>query len=45
MSKLCWAYKVILPEMVREIADSDYNEVCRDSMVKKAGFQCYEYNE
>jgi GDPmannose 4,6-dehydratase len=30
---------------VREMVDADYASAQRDSLVKEAGFQAYDYNE
>jgi GDPmannose 4,6-dehydratase len=43
--KLGWTPKTTLPELVREMVQSDYSAARRDSMVKLAGFQAYDYNE
>jgi GDPmannose 4,6-dehydratase len=43
--KLGWTPKTALPELVREMVQSDYSAARRDSMVKLAGFQAYDYNE
>jgi GDPmannose 4,6-dehydratase len=43
--KLGWTPTVSLPELVREMVDSDYTAAQRDSLVKQAGFQAYDYNE
>ena len=32
-------------ELVREMVESDYTSAKRDSMVKLAGFQAYDYHE
>ncbi len=44
-NKLGWTPKTALPELVREMVQSDYSAARRDSMVKLAGFQAYDYNE
>jgi GDPmannose 4,6-dehydratase len=43
--KLGWEPTVTLPELVREMVAADYNAAQRDSLVKSAGFQAYDYNE
>jgi len=44
-SKLGWTPTTTLPELVREMVDADYAAARRDSLVKLAGFQAYDYNE
>ena len=43
--KLGWVPKITLPELVREMVEADYTSARRDSLVKMAGFQAYDYNE
>ncbi len=43
--KLGWVPKITLPELVREMVQADYMAARRDSLVKLAGFQAYDYNE
>jgi len=43
--KLGWVPKITLPELVREMVEYDYTAARRDSLVKLAGFQAYDYNE
>jgi GDPmannose 4,6-dehydratase len=43
--KLGWAPTTTLPELVREMVAADHASAKRDSMVKLAGFQAYDYNE
>jgi len=43
--KLGWVPKITLPELVKEMVEADYSAARRDSMVKLAGFQAYDYNE
>ncbi|MFY9509942.1 MAG: GDP-mannose 4,6-dehydratase [Rubrivivax sp.] len=43
--KLGWVPKTTLPELVKEMVEADYTAAKRDSMVKLAGFQAYDYNE
>jgi GDPmannose 4,6-dehydratase len=43
--KLGWVPKITLPELVKEMVESDYSAARRDSLVKLAGFQAYDYNE
>jgi GDPmannose 4,6-dehydratase len=44
-AKLGWTPKISLPELVQEMVASDYEAARRDSLVKSAGFQAYDYNE
>jgi GDPmannose 4,6-dehydratase len=43
--KLGWTPKIMLPELVKEMVEADYSSARRDSLVKSAGFQAYDYNE
>jgi GDPmannose 4,6-dehydratase len=43
--KLGWKPRVTLPELVSEMVQADYSAARRDSLVKLAGFQTYDYNE
>ncbi len=43
--KLGWVPKTTLPELVKEMVEADYTSARRDSLVKLAGFQAYDYNE
>jgi GDPmannose 4,6-dehydratase len=43
--KLGWVPKTTLPELVAEMVQADYTSAKRDSLVKAAGFQAYDYNE
>jgi GDPmannose 4,6-dehydratase len=43
--KLGWTPKTTLQELVKEMVESDYLSAKRDSMVKLAGFQAYDYHE
>jgi GDPmannose 4,6-dehydratase len=43
--KLGWAPRTTLPQLVREMVQSDYTAARRDNMVKLAGFKAYDYNE
>ena len=43
--KLGWEPKITLPELVKEMVEADYTAARRDSLVKLAGFQAYDYNE
>jgi GDPmannose 4,6-dehydratase len=43
--KLGWAPRTALPQLIREMVQSDYTAARRDNMVKLAGFQAYDYNE
>ena len=42
-AKLGWEPKITLQELVSEMVQSDYTSAKRDSLVKLAGFQAYEY--
>ena len=44
-TKLGWTPKITLAELVREMVEADYDAARRDSLVKEAGFQAYDYNE
>jgi GDPmannose 4,6-dehydratase len=44
-AKLGWTPKTSLAELVTEMVDADYTAATRDSLVKLAGFQAYDYNE
>jgi len=43
--KLGWTPKITLAELVAEMVNSDYTAAKRDSLVKMAGFQAYDYHE
>ena len=43
--KLGWTPATTLSELVHEMVESDYVSAKRDSLVKQAGFQAYDYNE
>ncbi len=43
--KLGWTPTTTLPELVKEMVEADYSAARRDSLVKLAGFQAYDYNE
>jgi GDPmannose 4,6-dehydratase len=43
--KLGWVPTTPVEELVREMVESDYTSAKRDSMVKLAGFQAYDYHE
>jgi GDPmannose 4,6-dehydratase len=43
--KLGWSPKTTLRELVAEMVEADYQSAKRDSLVKAAGFQAYDYNE
>ena len=43
--KLGWTPTTTLRELVKEMVDADYTAARRDSLVKLAGFQAYDYNE
>ena len=43
--QLGWQPTTTLPELVAEMVEADYTAAKRDSLVKLAGFQAYDYNE
>ncbi len=43
--KLGWTPATTLAELVREMVDSDYVAAKRDSLVKQAGYQAFDYHE
>ncbi len=43
--KLGWVPTTTLPELVREMVEVDYASARRDSLVKAAGFQAYDFHE
>jgi GDPmannose 4,6-dehydratase len=44
-TKLGWVPPTSFEELVREMVESDYTSAKRDSLVKLAGFQAYDYHE
>jgi GDPmannose 4,6-dehydratase len=44
-AKLGWEPTTTFEELVREMVQADYTAARRDSLVKLAGFQAYDYNE
>ncbi len=44
-AKLGWSASTKLPKLVAEMVEADYQSARRDSLVKQAGFQAYDYNE
>jgi len=44
-AKLGWVPTTTLAELVKEMVLSDYTAAKRDSLVKSAGFQAYDYHE
>ncbi len=44
-AKLGWSASTTLPQLVAEMVQADYQSARRDSLVKQAGFQAYDYNE
>ena len=44
-AKLGWTPTTTFEELVKEMVESDYTSARRDSLVKLAGFQAYDYNE
>jgi GDPmannose 4,6-dehydratase len=43
--KLGWVPQTTFQELVKEMVEADYNSARRDSLVKMAGFQAYDYHE
>ncbi len=43
--KLGWTPKTTLAELVAEMVNADYTAARRDTLVKIAGFQAYDYHE
>ena len=43
--KLGWTPTTTLAELVAEMVNADYTAARRDSLVKLAGFQTFDYNE
>ena len=43
--KLGWVPRITFAELVKEMVEADYTAARRDSLVKLAGFQAYDYNE
>jgi GDPmannose 4,6-dehydratase len=43
--KLGWAPRIPFSDLVKEMVEADYTSAQRDSLVKSAGFQAYDYNE
>ena len=44
-AKLGWTPTTTFEQLVREMVESDYTAARRDSLVKLAGFQAYDYHE
>jgi len=44
-AKLGWTPTTTLPELVKEMVEADYTAAKRDSLVKQAGYQAYDYHE
>ena len=44
-AKLGWSPTTTIEELVSEMVQADYGAARRDSLVKEAGFQAYDYNE
>jgi GDPmannose 4,6-dehydratase len=44
-AKLGWSPKTSLDELVREMVESDFTSARRDELVKRAGFQSFDYFE
>ena len=44
-AKLGWTPTTTFDELVKEMVEADYTSARRDSLVKLAGFQAYDYNE
>ncbi|AKJ27912.1 GDP-mannose 4,6-dehydratase [Caldimonas brevitalea] len=43
--RLGWTPRITFQELVKEMIESDYTAARRDSLVKMAGFQAYDYHE
>ena len=43
--KLGWTPTTTFPDLVAEMTEADYTAAKRDSLVRLAGFQAYDYNE
>jgi GDPmannose 4,6-dehydratase len=43
--RLGWVPRTTLPELISEMIDADYEAARRDSLVKLAGFQAYDFHE
>ena len=43
--QLGWVPRTTFAELVKEMVEADYTAARRDSLVKLAGFQAYDYNE
>ncbi len=44
-AKLGWSPRIPFSALVEEMVEADYTSAQRDSLVKSAGFQAYDYNE
>ena len=44
-ARLGWTPKITLRELVAEMVQCDYSSAQRDSLVKQAGYQAYDYHE
>jgi GDPmannose 4,6-dehydratase len=44
-AKLGWKPRTQLAELIQDMVESDYESARRDSLVKSAGFQAYDYHE
>ena len=44
-AKLGWVPTTTFEQLVKEMVEADYTSARRDSLVKLAGFQAYDYNE
>ena len=44
-TRLGWQPRITLPELVREMVNCDYEDARRDTLVKRAGFRAYDFNE
>ena len=44
-AKLGWVPKIPLLELVKEMVEADFESAQRDTLVKQAGYQAYDYNE
>jgi GDPmannose 4,6-dehydratase len=44
-AKLGWTPTTPFEELVREMVEADYESARRDELVRKAGFQAFDYHE
>jgi GDPmannose 4,6-dehydratase len=44
-NKLGWTPRTSFQQLIREMIQGDYASASRDSLVRSAGFQTYDFNE